>query len=520
MLRQVVLLIGPNAGCDDVRAALHGLPFAVGMHCPSFAELPPPARLGDFDVAVCIAPTRQADALPDQALDTLSRVPTVFVVPEASTGEVWGHTPELMRHGYGLLTEPVRQADLLWEIEVAKEKWRTSENLRDRSALNRVTLRAIRDAVLTIDKNEAVLFMNQAAEDMTGVPLQEALGQHFGDVASLFAVGEATRAHLVDLAQLREPAIDSGDGSFVLRRADGGERHVRASLSPIEVQPGPGASAAASPAATSGFVLVLRDVTEERRLQNQVILMDRLASVGTLAAGIAHEINNPLACVVSNVEFAAERAAAAEQLTTDARVRGVLADLKAALADAAFGAERAAKVVQNMRALAGTGGGTVDVIDVSAAVASAVRLTAHELPAGAEVATELAPGLCAEGDQGSLIQVLVNLLVNASHAVAARGAQARVSVAVREAEEQVLVTVTDNGTGMAPEIAARIFDPFFTTKPPGKGTGLGLAIAHTLITRMHGRVEVHSTLDVGTTFSLWRRLSATCSRTDTRSPER
>ena len=97
---------------------------------------------------------------------------------------------------------------------------------------------------------------------------------------------------------------------------------------------------------------------------------------------------------------------------------------------------------------------------------------------------------------------MVNLLVNAAHATRPRGAQAHVAVTASETEGQVVLAVADNGTGMAPETVARIFDPFFTTKPPGQGTGLGLAITHTLITRMHGRIEVHSALDAGTRFTL------------------
>jgi PAS domain S-box-containing protein len=414
------------------------------------------------------------DIDPSQQLELMAGLPTVFVMPSLATA----HTEETLRRGFGVVTRPVQASDLLWELQVAHEKWRASEALRNRPALNRATLRAVRDAVITVDDNELVLFVNEAAEAMTGLSLQEAVGQHRADVVPLF--DGVDHGGVVELSSIE----DDSTRVYALHGAGGARRDVRVSVARV-VDPTEGALR----------VLVIRDVTEERRLQNQVIMMDRLASIGTMTAGVAHELNNPLSFVVSNVDFAIE------QLRAQPDLGDRLADVIAALEDAQFGGQRVASVVQNMRVLSRADDGSGrSVMCLAPAVDSAIRLSRHLMATGAEMRSTIDSGLRVIGSEGGLVQVFVNLLANAAHATAAQGDAARIEVLAEQRDTDVTVLVRDNGTGMPPEVAERIFDPFFTTKDSGQGTGLGLSIVHTLLTRMGAQIAVESAVGRGTTF--------------------
>jgi signal transduction histidine kinase len=223
-----------------------------------------------------------------------------------------------------------------------------------------------------------------------------------------------------------------------------------------------------------------------------------MASVGTLAAGVAHEINNPLAYVSGNLSYLRD-VLLQERLTAED-----VADMREAAAEALEGTGRVRAIVQDLRTFSRSDEERFGPVEVHPVLEGALRLVRNELQHRAQLVRELSPVPTIQGNAVRLGQVVVNLLVNALQAFPERSpAGNRIRLATRAAEPGwVSVEVEDNGIGMEPEVQQHIFDPFFTTKPVGVGTGLGLAICHTIVEAMGGRIEVHSTPGQGSTFRL------------------
>ena len=245
-------------------------------------------------------------------------------------------------------------------------------------------------------------------------------------------------------------------------------------------------------------VVVGNDVTERRELFARIALADRLLSVGTLAAGVAHEINNPLAYVSSNLELALRDL----PLVLEGKPAPLShAELLELLADAQEGASRVAAIVRELRALSRSTD-ELGSTDVAAVLASCLKIAHNELRHRARVIADipatLPPALGAASRVG---QVFLNLLVNAAQAFPP-GDMAGNEVRVRawSDDHRVLVEISDTGVGIAPNLLDRIFDPFFTTKPVGLGTGLGLSISHEIVRALGGSITVASEVGKGSTF--------------------
>jgi len=244
------------------------------------------------------------------------------------------------------------------------------------------------------------------------------------------------------------------------------------------------------------LVAVIRDITDRKRLESQLMLAERMASVGTLAAGVAHEINNPLAYVSSNLSYLRELMARptlpAEQLP----------EVREVVAEALQGAERVCAIVRDLRTFARADEDRQAPVDVARVVDGALRLVRNELSHRARLTCSLESVPHVQGNEVRLSQVVVNLLVNALQALPERPAEEnRVRLSLRSGQGgQVELEVSDNGRGMSPEVQRRIFDPFFTTRSVGEGIGLGLSICLTLVQGMGGRIEVASAPGWGSTF--------------------
>jgi two-component system cell cycle sensor histidine kinase/response regulator CckA len=235
-----------------------------------------------------------------------------------------------------------------------------------------------------------------------------------------------------------------------------------------------------------------RDVTERRRLRSQLLLSDRMASLGTLAAGIAHEINNPLSYVAGNLEVAAEVLADPASAPRD--------ELVAVISDARDGAERVRKIVHGLRAFSRAEDEKRVSLALPDVLEAAVRMTANELRHRAQLVRELGPTPRVIADDSRLTQVFINLLVNAAHAIPEGHTDGnRITVRTRSDEQgRAVAEIEDTGHGMPAEVQARVFDPFFTTKEVGEGTGLGLSICHGIVTGLGGQISVESTVGKGT----------------------
>ncbi|HYH96385.1 hybrid sensor histidine kinase/response regulator [Hyalangium sp.] len=246
------------------------------------------------------------------------------------------------------------------------------------------------------------------------------------------------------------------------------------------------------------LVGIIRDVTEWRRLEMQLRLTDRMASVGMLAAGVAHEINNPLAYLSSNLTFISE------QLARQELTAAQLTEVRDAVRESLEGAGRVRVIVQDLKSFARADEATQGPVDVHRVIHGALRLVRNEFNHRARLTCTLDPVAAAHGNEARLGQVLVNLLVNALQAFPpARSVEDNsIRISTRSREEWIVIEVEDNGQGMTPEVQERIFEPFFTTKPVGIGTGLGLSICNNLIRIMGGWIEVHSKPGWGSNFRL------------------
>ncbi|BDG08828.1 hybrid sensor histidine kinase/response regulator [Anaeromyxobacter paludicola] len=238
---------------------------------------------------------------------------------------------------------------------------------------------------------------------------------------------------------------------------------------------------------------VFTDVTRRREQQAQLERTERMASLGTLAAGVAHEINNPLAYVTGNLEFVAGRLRAGAAVTSD---------VLAAIDEAREGSSRVREVVRSLKAFSAPATGRRAPVDVAGELQAALRLARNEIKHRARLTVELGPMPPVECGQHELGQAFLNLLVNAAQAMPEGRAgenEIRVSAGT-DALGRARVTIRDTGVGIPAALLPRIFQPFFTTKPQGVGTGLGLAICHGIVQAAGGTIEVQSAVGVGSTF--------------------
>jgi signal transduction histidine kinase len=234
---------------------------------------------------------------------------------------------------------------------------------------------------------------------------------------------------------------------------------------------------------------------EQRKMQEQLLISDRMASVGTLAAGVAHEINNPLAALIANLDFAYEELAALGAASPAAEVKGPLQDAREA-------ADRVRMIVRDLKVFSRSGDeerrGPVDVQRV---LESSLRMAWNEIRHRARLEKDYGAIPPAFGNESRLGQVFLNLLVNAAQALPeGRSEQHSIRIATRRDGDWLTVEIRDTGSGIAPEVLPHIFDPFFTTKPAGVGTGLGLAICHRIVTGLGGTIAAESKVGEGTVF--------------------
>ena len=231
--------------------------------------------------------------------------------------------------------------------------------------------------------------------------------------------------------------------------------------------------------------------------QEQLITADRRNSVGVLAAGVAHEINNPIAYVGANVRHVADVLRGVEPGEGEAALLQLLDE-------AAQGCDRVSYIVKSLKIFSHGGEEKVELVDVGKAVETAVSMASNELRHRAALICDLQPVPPVRGSVVRVAQVVLNLLINAGQAIGegdAESNQVRVGLGL-DAQGKIRLRVSDTGAGMTPEVRARLFTPFFTTKPIGIGTGLGLSICQGIVTSFGGTIEVESELGKGSTFTV------------------
>lgn len=267
-------------------------------------------------------------------------------------------------------------------------------------------------------------------------------------------------------------------------------------------------------------------LAEVKRKQNQLIQSKKMASLGVMSAGIAHEINNPLAYVYSNInslgdaveqfsiyhEHVTRLLSAQNETDRDACQKELLAlsdeeDLEFLFSDCIElmketkqGIERVKNIVSSLQAFARTESSNTEILDLHDCLKTTIKLAYNEIDLYAAIETDFGDIPNIYGYPGKLGQVFLNLIVNAVHAMGTH--RGKIKITTRATENFVVVKVSDTGCGMDSETMDNIFLPFFTTKEVGKGTGLGLAISHGIIEEHHATIAVESVLGEGTTFTM------------------
>ncbi|MFW5921242.1 MAG: hybrid sensor histidine kinase/response regulator, partial [Polyangiales bacterium] len=350
---------------------------------------------------------------------------------------------------------------------------------RESRRRNEVLIEASPDSLLRV---RAGLVVDAAA--LRGEPGQR-LRQHE-------IVGAPVGALLPERSSAVEQALETALRSGVAQRVEG-ELPSRADEPSLTV-----ALRIVSMRSEEALIYV-RDRTEERRMEEHVIRADRVASVGTLAFGVAHEINNPLSFVQNNAEWLIQSL----EDPSDCAGRPTRRQMVEALEDVRDGGNRIRQIVDDLllSASENANGGRADL---EKALGAAVKLAGGQLRQRAELSVSASGVPSLAIPESRLVQVLLNLLVNAAQALPGRSThENHIAVrAVHRPDDRVEIEVEDNGRGIPQEKLGHVLEPFFTTKPPGMGTGLGLYVTHQIVTGVGGELFIDSTEGRGTTVRL------------------
>lgn len=332
--------------------------------------------------------------------------------------------------------------------------------------------------VLILGVDAKVQYANSAAIREYGYEANEIDGLSVDD----FVVASA------QLSRQTIPAVSDDKplwtGEHVHRRKDGTEFPAAVTLSHIR----DGADNIV------GLVIGVRNLTEERKVADHLGRTEKLAAIGELVAGVAHELNNPLTGISTFAQLLLEDKLQGEQFESVSLIKRE--------------ADRAIGVIRDLLLFARKTDARDVLVDINTIVKHTVRLRAlASRSSGIEVHMHLdESNPQVRGDEQKLQQVLLNLLVNAESAM--EGAEVRhLSLITQRKQGMVQIVISDTGHGMPPSVSQRVFEPFFTTKPPGEGTGLGLSVSYGIIQAHRGAISVDSTPDVGTTFTILLPLS-------------
>ncbi len=402
-----------------------------------------------------------------------------FRVAGSDGGTAWVVAEgEASRDQFG---HPVRVAGTATEIT---ERNRAESELRRQSLF----FNSRSDAIAVIESGGEIRDWNPSAERLFGWSKAEAVGRPPG---TLLAPGAGDHPGTRAAA-----SIASGrpiEATETLLRRDGTRREVQTWCVPLRDPDG----------RSHACVVLFRDEGQRRRALAQMQMTERLASIGTLAAGVAHEVKNPLAFIRTNLAFARSKLA-----KSGAPPGQAVAEIDDAIADCQEGIERIRVIVDDLKEFsAGSTRSEADSVDanvdVNKVVQFAMRVAEGEARRRARIVKDLSPVPTVIASEPRLGQVFINLILNAAQAFpegASDRNEIRLTTSFDPRAGRVVVEVSDTGCGIRPENLRRIFDPFFTTKPAGIGTGLGLFVCQGILASLGGEISVQSAIGRGTTF--------------------
>ncbi|MGD9123712.1 MAG: ATP-binding protein [Desulfarculaceae bacterium] len=321
------------------------------------------------------------------------------------------------------------------------------------------------DVILIADQKGEITYANQAAEDLGFIP-QDLIGR---SLASLFS--DSARADMIISSPLRHSE------ELELKTPAEETRLALVSTTPVQE--------------TSQILAIVRDITHRKALERQLMQAEKLASVGILAAGVAHEIGNPLSAISGYAQLMSKDDISGEERTE--------------FSDAIAGqAERINKIIRDLLDYSRPSSFKGQAVEVNQAIEAVLNMFFTEKrlrSANLTIKKDLAPELPKVNiDRDQLQQVVLNMVMNAAQAMEEGG---RLMLTTEVQKGLVCISFADSGPGIAREHLPLLFDPFFTTKPPGQGTGLGLSICERIVSQAGGRIQVKSRPGKGTTFTVW-----------------
>jgi PAS domain S-box-containing protein len=354
------------------------------------------------------------------------------------------------------------------------EKRKMEQQLAQQEEFRRRLLESFPDLILVVDLDERYTFVSSRSRDLLGYRPEDMLGKKITDLED----------HSPDLAALYHTVV-SGRQAFAAseygaRHRDGSWRTMRAAGSQLTDAEGK----------ISGVIISVRDITIERKLEQQVVQSERLAAMGAMIGGVAHELNNPLTSILGVSELL-------QDSETNETARKQLAMLQQQ-------ARRAADIVQNLTYFSRPPSSGKSRINMTEVVERTLNLHAYSLRKN-NIAVDFLkePGLpYAMGDPHQLMQVFLNLIVNAEQAIREVRDKGTLRIRLGRTDSTVWVSFHDDGPGIPKENLPSIFDPFYTTKRPGRGTGLGLSICKSVMKEHNGSVEATNAPDGGAVFTV------------------
>ncbi len=367
----------------------------------------------------------------------------------------------------------------LTELKLGEQELARSE------AMNRAVVMSSLDAIIVADENWKVIEFNPAAEAMFGYARAEALGLPAFDIV----VPDKLRDEQIGVMERYKAKVDVGN---LARRFEGLARRRDGSTFPVEYS--------VNTVRTGDhrlFMAHARDLTEAHRMEaeaqasrERLHQVEKLSAMGSLLAGVAHELNNPLAIVIAQSSLLVEKAA-----TDDVRRRGER--IHAA-------AERCGRIVKSFLAMARQKPPQREPVRFGEVVTAALDMVSYGMrSSGIELEVDVAPDLpVIAGDKDLLTQVLANLMINAQQALMDRAPPRRIELRAARSGSEIAIRVADNGPGIPEEIMRRVFEPYFTTKPAGVGTGIGLSICRNVIEAHGGKVALSNRPEGGAQFDI------------------
>jgi len=408
-----------------------------------------------------------------------TRVTSLLVVPVVWSGDVYGAMllgarnadvtgPDALAFARVLgsqMGQAINLSKAFRRLSVSEERFRS-------------LVHAMEDTVFVLDTNGKVTGLYGRGSVRRGLNPQDFLGRGIEETYA-----DNNPAH----AEANARALRGESASYEWSSdTPAGLQYFQSVVSPIRDSVG----------RIGGAVRVTRDMTEQKRLQAQLMVSDRMVSIGTLAAGVAHEINNPLTAVIGNLDLVLESLDEPPGVGSE--------EMRSALRDAREAAGRVRQIARDLKVLSRAEEDTRTPVDIHRVIDSSLRMAWNEIRHRAQFVRDFGTVLPVDANESRLSQVFLNLFINAAQAIPVGKADENEIRVVTRMDDggRVIAEVHDTGPGIPPEIRDRIFSPFFTTKPVGVGTGLGLAICQRIITSLGGEIAVESAPGHGTIFRI------------------